>query len=59
MIIDFMLNNSAITAKELAINLDISVRKTEENIKKLRELGIIQRIGPAKGGYWKINEPLQ
>jgi len=24
------------------------------NIKKLKQKGLLQRIGPAKGGYWKV-----
>jgi len=26
------------------------------NIKKLKELGILSRVGPDKGGHWEINE---
>ena len=26
----------------------------ENKIKKLKELGIIERVGAARGGYWKI-----
>jgi ATP-dependent DNA helicase RecG len=33
----------------------ISQRKIQENIAKLKEQGIIERVGPAKGGHWKIN----
>ena len=44
-----------ISARELSVELGISQRKIEENISKLKERGILQRIGPAKGGYWKIN----
>jgi len=47
--------NSRITAKELAIIVGISDRKIEENIRKLKDLGKIKRIGPAKGGHWEIN----
>ncbi len=32
----------------------ISERKTETNIAKLKNMDLINRIGPAKGGYWKI-----
>ena len=43
-----------ITANELAAIVKISKRKIEENISKLKQKGIIQRIGSAKGGYWQI-----
>ena len=43
-----------VTAIRLAEILEISVRKTKENIKKLQQKGLIQRIGPDKGGHWEI-----
>ncbi len=43
-----------VSAKKLAEKVGISSRKIEENIKKLKDKGVIARIGPAKGGYWKI-----
>jgi len=43
-----------ITANELAAIVKISKRKIEQNISKLKQKGIIQRIGSAKGGYWQI-----
>jgi ATP-dependent DNA helicase RecG len=36
--------------------LQISLRKTKENIAKLKAMGFLRRIGPAKGGYWQIIE---
>jgi ATP-dependent DNA helicase RecG len=44
------------SAKVLAEKVGISVRKIETNIRKLKDLGYIKRIGPAKGGRWKIIE---
>jgi len=49
-----MTENSTVSAKTIANALGISLRKTETNIKKLRELNYIKRIGPAKGGYWQV-----
>jgi ATP-dependent DNA helicase RecG len=40
----------------LAEILEITVKGVEWNIKKLKEKGIVRRIGPAKGGYWKVVE---
>jgi len=34
----------------------INEANIQKNVKKLRELGKIKRIGPAKGEYWKIVE---
>ncbi len=47
--------NNRISTRELANIVGISQRKIKENIVKLKSLGILERIGPAKGGYWKIN----
>ena len=45
--------NNHITTSELAVKLDISQRKIKENIAKLKVAGLLERVGPAKGGYWK------
>ncbi|ODS32139.1 MAG: ATP-dependent DNA helicase RecG [Candidatus Scalindua rubra] len=42
-----------ITVKRLSAIVGISERKIKENIKKLKQIGLIERIGPDKGGYWK------
>lgn len=34
--------------------VDISPRKIKENIRKLKDIGILMRIGPDKGGYLEI-----
>ena len=39
------------SAKELSEHVGISSRKIEQNIGKLRELGLLRRIGSAKGGH--------
>lgn len=43
-----------ISAKEIALFIGISQRAVEKNISKLRKKGIINRVGPAKGGHWEI-----
>ena len=42
------------SAVEMADVVGISSRKVEENLAKLKSKGIIERVGPDKGGYWKI-----
>jgi len=42
------------TLKELADNILISQRKIKENISKLKEKGLIKRIGSAKSGHWVL-----
>ena len=34
--------------------LNISDTAVDKNILKLKNLGIIERIGPDKGGYWEV-----
>ena len=38
----------------MAIQVGMSRRWVEEQIKKLKSEGVIRRIGPDKGGYWDI-----
>lgn len=53
-ILSQMREQPRISARDLATHVGISSRKVEENIAKLKQLGWIQRVGPAKGGYWEI-----
>ena len=56
-IIDLIKENKNISRKELAEKID---NITEDGIKyhlnKLKKQGVLKRIGPDKGGYWKIIE---
>ena len=53
-IISLIKENPSITIQELAERIGLTVKGIEWNIKKLQEKGKLKRIGPAKGGYWKI-----
>ena len=46
--------NPGMSATLLAKEIGISSRKVENNIKKLKELGILQRHGSPRKGYWEI-----
>ena len=54
LIIKNMVKNPNISARDLSDIIGISQRKIEENISKLKKKGILERIGPAKGGHWEI-----
>ena len=54
-IVKFIIKKPAISAKELSRLIGISQRKIEENIAKLKVMGILKRIGPDKGGEWRVN----
>lgn len=43
-----------ITIEKIAQSVGISERKTKSNIAKLKEKGLLRRIGPDKGGHWEI-----
>ena len=53
-ILDAIRQNSKISAVKLSQMIGISSRKIEENIKKLKQMGVLRRVGSAKGGYWEI-----
>jgi ATP-dependent DNA helicase RecG len=48
--------NSAITAKELAESIGLSVAGVEKNIRLLKKEGKLVRKGPDKGGHWEIKK---
>lgn len=49
-----MRSNRKITIVELSALIGINEANVEKNVKKLRELSIVKRIGSAKGGYWEV-----
>ena len=53
-IISIIRDNPKVTQFELSNILNVSEKAIEKHIKKLRENGIIRRVGPDKGGYWEI-----
>ena len=54
-ILELIKHDSKITAFQIAMELGISTRGVEKNLRLLREAGIIKRIGsPTSGGYWEI-----
>jgi ATP-dependent DNA helicase RecG len=53
-IISILRQNTRLSALELAEEVGISSRKIEQNIARLKESGILFRIGPTKGGYWEV-----
>ena len=53
-IIDEIEKNNNITQKELSKKIGINEKNIRNNIAKLKKLEFLQRIGPDKGGYWKV-----
>jgi ATP-dependent DNA helicase RecG len=54
LILEFIRKNPQISLAQLSKNVKISQTAIENNIKKLKQKGILTRIGPAKGGHWEI-----
>ncbi len=40
--------------KELADNIGLTEDGVKYHLNKLKEMGVIQRIGPDKGGHWEV-----
>ncbi len=53
-ILKLLSDSPQMTILQLANQLGISTRAVEKQIAKLRERDFFKRIGPAKGGYWKV-----
>ncbi len=53
-ILELIKQDPKISAAGIAMEIGISSRGVEKQIKKLREAGIIKRNGADKGGYWEI-----
>lgn len=53
-IVNLIRINSSITRKELATKLKLTEDGVKYNLNILLKNNIIERIGPDKGGYWKI-----
>lgn len=53
-IIALLSENGELSAAALAEKIGISAKAVEKHLANLKADGIIERIGPAKGGYWEV-----
>ena len=53
-IVNIMQQTPYITIPNIVQKLGISETAVQNNIKKLKQLGIVSRNGSPKGGYWKV-----
>lgn len=53
-LLGIIMENPKITREEMALKTGLSIRGVEYNLNKLKEEGLIKRIGPAKGGHWEV-----
>lgn len=53
-IVLLILEDEKITKNRMSEILNISNTAVDKNVFKLKNLGIIKRVGPAKGGHWEV-----
>jgi ATP-dependent DNA helicase RecG len=53
-IVKMISDNPRITTKALAEEIGIAQRNVQVHIKTLREMGLVERVGAAKGGHWVV-----
>ena len=54
-IIRLIRENEKITTTELARASNLTKKGIEYHLSKLKTEGVLERVEPAKGGYWKIH----
>ena len=55
-IISLLREDGRLSAVALAEKIGITAKAVEKHLARLKSDGIIQRIGPAKGGHWVVND---
>ena len=53
-ILELIAGSQEITLAEMANHLGMTRNGVDKNIRKLKDLGIIRRVGADKGGFWEI-----
>jgi ATP-dependent DNA helicase RecG len=53
-ILQIMQNKPKVTAKQLSETVGINTRNVQAHIQALRAKGLVERVGPAKGGHWAV-----
>ena len=53
-IVALLSEDGKLSAVALAEKIGISAKSVEKHLANLKADGLIERIGPAKGGYWKV-----
>ncbi len=55
-VLELIKENNQILLKDLAITLQVSTRTIRRDIEKLKKMNQLKRVGPEKGGHWKISD---
>ena len=54
MILELIKRESSISKKAMAQAIGISTTAIDKNLTKLKQKGILRRVGPDKGGHWEV-----
>ncbi len=57
-IIDLLSEDGSLTIAKIADIIGISSKAVEKHLANLKSAGLIQRIGPDKGGHWQVLKKL-
>jgi len=55
-IVGLIRKNPEITQEELSAETGLTIKGIEWNLAKLKEKGLLKRVGPDKGGHWEVIE---
>lgn len=55
-ILQIVSKNKYVTIAEISSTLKIATTTVENNLEKLKNKGLLRRIGPDKGGHWEVQE---
>lgn len=53
-ILELVNENPYISKREMSEEIGISTTAIDKNISTLKNKGLLKRVGPARGGHWKI-----
>ena len=56
-IIAILSEDGKLSAVALAQRIGISAKAVEKHLARLKTDGLIERVGPAKGGHWVVKKP--
>lgn len=57
-IVALLESNPNMTTKTISEAIGISVKAVEKHLSNLKKSGIIERVGPDKGGHWVVCKTL-
>lgn len=53
-IIEMLRADPDVSAREIAMQIELTVRAVEKQLAALKANGEIRRVGPARGGHWEV-----